>query len=398
MEVKVYEIEQPFKAELKKVDQIALNVSGGPLKPTGSGTRYFFLPTNSPYAFQQVNRALKAGASVARLTTPARDHGQDFAPGTFVISSDTYVPGNAAEFTTAPAKMQCGAFTQGNALPASAVQLKTPRIGIYTSYVPSIDEGWTRWLLEQFEFPYTRIYDKDLRAGSLASRFDVIVIPDENVNAIVNGNPRPGSATESESGGGYDERTLGLRGGGRVPDQFTGGIGAQGVNNLRAFATEGGTLILLNGASNLATERLGIGARNVLRDVANKDFYGPGSILRVNVNPQHPLGFGMEHDAAIWFEHSPAFAPSFDKAAGDAVTVASYPPGNPLMSGWLLGDNLLQGRSALLDAPLGRGHVVMFGFRPQYRGQSYGTFKMVFNALYYFGAIAQQASAAQTEK
>src|SRR5205823_11995127 len=95
---------------------------------------------------------------------------------------------------------------------------------------------------------------------------------------------------------------------------------------------------------------------------------------------------------AIWFEHSPAFATTFENAAGDPVTVATYPNGNPLMSGWLLGDQLLAGRSALLDAPLGRGHVVMFGFRPQYRGQSYGTFKMFFNALYYFGDVAKNAA------
>ena len=101
----------------------------------------------------------------------------------------------------------------------------------------------------------------------------------------------------------------------------------------------------------------------------------------------------MDREAAIWFEHSPAFAPAFDKAAGDAVTVASYPTGNPLMSGWLLGDSLLQNHAALVDAPLGRGHVVMFGFRPQYRGQSYGTFKMLFNALYYFGPMAQSWTA-----
>jgi hypothetical protein len=93
----------------------------------------------------------------------------------------------------------------------------------------------------------------------------------------------------------------------------------------------------------------------------------------------------MDSEAAAWFEHSGAFAPAFESAAPGAVAVANYPNGNPLMSGWLLGDALLQNRSAVMDAPLGRGHVILFGFRPQYRGQSYGTFKMLFNALYYFG-------------
>jgi hypothetical protein len=173
---------------------------------------------------------------------------------------------------------------------------------------------------------------------------------------------------------------------GPVPDEFAGGIGAKGVTNLSAFVMSGGTLIALNRGCDFAIDKLGVGARNVLRGVPNRDFYGPGSILRINVDPNHPLGYGMDTEAAAWIEHSPVFAPAFESSVAlGAVSVASYPNGNPLMSGWLLGDTLLQGRSALMDAPLGRGHVIMFGFRPQYRGQSYGTFKMFFNALFYFG-------------
>jgi hypothetical protein len=179
-----------------------------------------------------------------------------------------------------------------------------------------------------------------------------------------------------------------------MPDEFTGGIGRTGVNNLRTFVLQGGTLVALNDASGFAIDRLGVNARNVLRDVPNKDFYGPGVILRINVDPNHPLAYGMDRDAAIWFEHSPAFAATFANNVADPVTVASYPDGNPLMSGWLLGDNLLYGRSAVLDAPLGKGHAVLFGFRPQYRGQSYGTFKLFFNSLLYFGDQAQMPAAA----
>jgi hypothetical protein len=161
------------------------------------------------------------------------------------------------------------------------------------------------------------------------------------------------------------------------------------VEALRAFVLQGGTLITLNGASQFAIERLGVGARNVLAGTAARDFYVPGSILRINIDTSHPLGYGMQPGAAVWAEHSPVFAPAFDGAAPGAVTVASYPNGNPLMSGWLLGDALLQNRAALMDAPLGRGRVILFGFRPQYRAQSYGTFKMLFNALYYFNDVAQ---------
>jgi hypothetical protein len=374
MGVKTYQIEQPFSVEMAKIETAEPPPSKIDLK-----TREFLLRADSDYAFVEVNRLVKAGVAVARLRSAHSEANKEFPAGTFVVR------GSLSQVKPVP-----GLDLTGTAVAeSSTIPLKAPRIGIYNSYIPSMDEGWTRWLLDQFEFPYTRIYDKDVRAGNLNSRFDVIVIPDEQTNAIVNGlrnaarEPAPGGENAAQRGMG--EGT----GAGRVPEEFTGGLGNDGVNALRLFVTQGGTLIALNGASNFAIERLGLGARNVLQNVANKDFYGPGSILRVDVNTANPLAWGMERDAAIWFEHSPAFAPVFDRGAGDVVNVATYPDGNPLMSGWLLGDQLLQGHSALVDAPLGQGHVVMFGFRPQYRGQSYGTFKLLFNALYYFGTVTQ---------
>ena len=374
MDVKTYEIEQPFTVEMTKVE-----TAEAPPGKTDVKTREYLLSADSDYAFLDVNRLLKAGVAVSRLRSERTEAGKDFPSGTFVVR------GSVSQVKTVPGLD----LTAATISEASTIPLKAPRIGIYVSYIPSMDEGWTRWLLDQFEFPYTRIYDKDVRAGNLNSRFDVIVIPDEPTNAIVNGlrNAARESAPEGETA---PQRAMGEgQGAGRVPEEFTGGLGNDGVNALKLFVTQGGTLIALNGASNFAIERLGVGARNVLQSVANKDFYGPGSILRVGVDTAHPLAWGMERDTAIWFEHSPAFAPVFDRAAGDVVNVATYPGGNPLMSGWLLGDQLLQGHSAMLDAPLGQGHVVMFGFRPQYRGQSYGTFKLLFNALYYFGTVTQ---------
>ena len=367
MGVRVVEVDAPFQAELEKLDSIPL-----PSGKVESGHKQYLLRSDSNSAFLAINRLLKAGVSVSRTTSGSRE----FPAGSFVIPA-----ANAKQV----AELGLDVFAADRP-PAHAVALKTPRIGIYVSYMASMDEGWTRWLLEQFEFPYVRLHDKDVRAGGLKDKFDVIILPDQNVNAIVNGHPRRDSA----AGGGTAETEGAPRGGGPVPDEFTGGLGQPGVASLRAFVVAGGTLVTLNSASNLAAERLPVGARNVLQGVANKDFYGPGSILRVNVDPNHPVAYGMDREVAIWFEQGPVFAPTFENsAASDVAVVATYPNGNPLMSGWLLGDGLLEGRSALVDAPVGEGHVVMFGFRPQYRGQSYGTFKMLFNSLFYFGAEAK---------
>ncbi|HXN25247.1 MAG TPA: M14 metallopeptidase family protein [Candidatus Dormibacteraeota bacterium] len=361
----------PFQASLEKIDKVVL--AAGKVEPA---RKQYLLRADSNNAYLAVNRLLKSGAAVARLKSAVRDAGREFPAGTFVIRS-----GSVREL----APLGCD-FSASDAVLSDATPLRAPRVALYKSYVPSMDEGWTRWLLEQFEFPYTSVYDKDIREAKLESRFDVIVIPDQSVSSLVNGNPKLQPA--EPTGTGRESRTAPRETGffqGPVPDEFTGGIGAAGVANLRAFVMQGGTLVTLNNASNFPIERMDLGARNVLRDVTNREFYGPGSILRIAVNPNHPIGYGMEPEAAAWFEHGPVFAPAFQSAAAPgAGAVASYPNGNPLMSGWLLGEGLLQNRSAVMDAPLGRGHVVLFGFRPQYRGQSYGTFKMLFNALYYF--------------
>lgn len=269
------------------------------------------------------------------------------------------------------------------------VPLHQPRIGLYKSYIPNIDEGWTRWLLEQYEFPYTSIHDKDIRTGNLNARFDVIIIPSASVAAIVQGIPSLARSKdlpvppEIQVPPGLP-RIVG-------PDEFAGGIGDDGVANLRLFATRGGEIITMNRASDFAIDKLGVGARNILHGVPSQNFYGPGSILNVHINPRHPLGYGTDENTAVWFERGPAFAPSYlseNEPAG--VPIANYPKGNPLMSGWLLGADLIENQSALMDAPLGRGHVILFGFRPQYRGQSYGTFKIFFNALTYFEMDAER--------
>jgi Zinc carboxypeptidase len=368
MGVKTDEINTPFKADLEKVSRIEL--PPGRVEPRG---KQYLLRPDSNNAFIAVNRLLKAGVSVARSEKAFLDDGRDFPAGTFVIRSS-----NVRELTA------LGLNFYGSDLPLTdAVPLRQPRVAVYKSYIPNPDEGWTRWILEQYEFPYTSIHDEDIRAGNLNSRFDVILIPHQSVPAIVYGIPRSphpeGQALAPELAvpPGLPEIV--------EPEEFTGGIGTTGVASLRAFVVQGGELVTLNRASDFAIEKLDVGARNILRNTPPGEFYGPGSILSIRVNPNHPLGYGMNPESAAWFERGSAFAPSFlSPEAPAAIAVASYPSGNPLMSGWLLGSSLIENRGALMDAPLGHGHVVMFGFRPQYRGQSYGTYKLLFNALFYF--------------
>ena len=242
---------------------------------------------------------------------------------------------------------------------------RRPRIAVYQSWVPSMDEGWTRWLLEQFGFPYTSAHNRDIQAGNLREHFDVIVFPEQTVS----GGERSAGVIHS----GYRP--------GAMPEEYVGGLGDSGAEALKKFVAQGGTLVFLNDASGYAIEYLGVPARNVVAGLPNRDYYSPGSILSARLEAGHPLALGLPRNISIWSENSPVFEIP-ESARSRAVAV--YPPTGILASGWLLGERHLANRAALLDIPMGAGRVILFGMRPQYRAQSYQTFKLFFNSLVAF--------------
>lgn len=233
---------------------------------------------------------------------------------------------------------------------------KARRIAMFQNWAPSMDQGWTQWVFDQYHVPYTLITAKDIRAGNLSSRFDAIVLPDQNARQIAGG-PR-----------------------GPYPDSLKGGLGDDGAKQLAAFVNAGGTLVAFNAASNYAIEALSLPVKNVLADVRPKDFYAPGSLFKVEFDRANPLAAGMTAPTpAVWFEGGPAFEVTDPSRA---TIVARYPAqGDPLLSGWLLGADRINGKAAMVDVKQGKGHVVLFGFRPQYRAQSMSTYPLVWNAL-----------------
>jgi hypothetical protein len=248
-------------------------------------------------------------------------------------------------------------------------EIKRPRVALYQAWTANMDEGWTRWLLEQFGFAYTSVHNSDIQAGGLHDKFDAIIIPDQPANSIDSGHRA-----------------------GTMPQEYVGGLGAKGAEALKEFANAGGTLIFLNGATDYAISRLGIAAKAVTpgrggrggdpdaaggdRTAGSTEFYSPGSLLNVKVDVRSPLAYGIPAEIAIWSEQSPAWDTQLP-------VVARYPESGILASGWLVGEKVIAGKAALIDAPMGRGHAILFGMRPQYRAQSYLTFKMLFNALVY---------------
>lgn len=263
------------------------------------------------------------------------------------------VPASARTRVEALARER-GVSAAAVAKPERSRELRLPRVGLYRSARPSMDEGWTRFVFEkQMGIPYTTLRDADVRAGNLRQRFDAIVLPDQAPVAL-QGGWKPGE----------------------LPDEHTGGLGDTGRDALRAFVEAGGTLVALNEASLWAIAELELPVKNVLADVKREQFYCPGALLRAEPATADPLLHGLDAPAAVWFEESPAF-----EVFGPARAILTYPATPPLLSGWLLGGDQLAGKAALVEVPKGRGRAVLFGFRPQYRAQSWATYVPLVNAL-----------------
>ena len=245
-----------------------------------------------------------------------------------------------------------GDFFLGTSPPSQAIKLKQPRLALFKSHVPQMDEGWTRWILEQFAFRYQIVSVADLRKEDLRKTYDVILFPDQSANSIAEGFRK-----------------------GSMPDAYVGGLGTQGAANLKRFAEDGGIVIFMNHSTDYAAQ-LGVEVKNSLRGLSNRDFYSPGSLLYATLDKSSPLSHGLPPTIPIWAESSPAW----DTQTG---VVARYPTSGVLASGWLLGEKHVAGKAALLDLPMGKGHAILFGMRPQYRAQSYQTMKLLFNAILY---------------
>jgi Zinc carboxypeptidase len=244
---------------------------------------------------------------------------------------------------------------------------RVPTRWLYRSNVPTMDEGWTRWVLDEYGHnipnrePCTRIYDptndKEIRDFKDLSYSKIVIFPDQSPKAMLEGHPK-----------------------GTMPDEYTGGIGKEGVANLRKFVEDGGTLVFLNRASDFAIEQFNLPIKDVTFGLNRKDFFIPGSILRTELDTNHKIAKGMEKESIAWFENSPAFE-VLDKT--NVEIIAKYPdnPKDILLSGWALGTEKIAGKAALISVKIGKGKIVLFGFRPQYRGQSLATFPLFFNAI-----------------
>jgi hypothetical protein len=382
MGVTTVEVVSAFEAALESVDRI-----DPPLAvPKDNAAAYITRRWgNDDYAI--INVLLSEGFDVSVLT----ESEGGYPAGSMVVSHQE----RSAELSTTIRDLCAKRPARFEALTASldAAKLKkmdVPRTALYQPWTASMDEGWTRLVLEMFGFQYTTVHNAEIRAGNLNQRFDCIILPSLSARSILNG---------------VSDKSM--------PPPYAGGIGQDGAIELERFVEQGGTLVLLNSAAGLASDVLRVPVANALEDLERDTFFCPGSLLRIRVDNSQPLAYGMPHEVAGYFGRSYGFEigaaalsnktnteddrddiaddapPELSKAELDAklarqpvTSVARYSDNMLLLSGWILGEDYLRNRVAVCEVSSGKGRIVLFGFRLQHRGQPHGTFKFLFNAIY----------------
>jgi len=350
MGVKVVTVDRPFEADLATVETI----TPPPGAVVGSGQAAgYLLEHESNASIKALNRLMKEGAEVYWAAKAIVAKGKTYPAGTMIVRSTAGIEG---KLQTIARDVSVTFVALNERLRVDAYKINTPRVAMYKSYVASMDEGWTRFIFENYDFPVASLSDADVRAGNLRAKYDVVLIPGElSERQIIEGHRA-----------------------GTVPPEYAGGMGEAGVQSLREFVNDGGTLVAMDAAVEFAARQFALPVTNVLVDVRPQDFYVPGSLLKVVLDTDSPIAYGMPREAAVFFDENAAF-----DVKGRAAAVATYPLTNPLMSGWILGGDKLHGKTAVADVPVGRGRIILLSIRPQFRAQVRGTYKLLFNALFY---------------
>ena len=363
MGANVVETVKPFDVKAEIVDEIRFP---DPPVRTGSGHGYV-LDGRLNDSFSAVNGLLKRGVGVHRVEEEVVDGGTTLLEGAFYVPEGERV----AEALKEEAEAHHVEFHPLERPPEFQKREVRPlRIAVYQRYYGgNIDEGWTRWLLEQCGFEYATVKDEAVKGG-LGDKYDVLILPGDPTPVIT------GEKLEEY----FEKRFKGMMVPPKFPPEYVSGIGEEGVKKVKEFVENGGTLLLLNEASEIAIDALKLPIINTVKDLKPNDFHCPGSLLRVEIDGSSPLASGVD-ECPILFWGGPAFMVKPVENSEDYRIVVRYPEENILQSGWLIGEKYLSRKAALIDARLGKGRVVLYGFRTHFRCQTHATYKFLFNAL-----------------
>lgn len=346
MGVRVVPANQPLSLSVTAVSEPPIAVAPATAFRPQPVESALLVSPGSNQSYRLVHGLLEQGVSVSRITVAQ----PGFAVGSFLVrAASEELQGIAGEC----AKYGIAHRSACPTVPARQLR-RLPRVGLYKSWLPNADEGWTRFVYEQNGIPYQSVNNSDLRQGDVFSQLDCLVLPSAGARAMSEGLP------------------------GIYPAPYAGGIGETGAENIRLFVKGGGTLVTLDAAAEWTVQNLVLPVNNVLAGLPQEKFYVPGSFLRLLLDTEHPVNYGLPREATVLFLHSPAFA-----LGQGAKSLGDYPLQSPLVAGWILGGEQLHGRSGLVEVPVGEGRVILVGFRPQFRAQARGTYRVLFNAQLY---------------
>jgi hypothetical protein len=391
MGIKFDRVLDAFDGPFEKIPDLAPMPAGKVTQAPGGGGYLLSHQVND--AFVAVNRLLKAGEDVYWLKGETTVNGKAYPAGTMYIGAKPSTLATLQKLTTDRGL----SFDAVASKPAGdSMKLKPVRIGLWDQYGGSMPSGWTRWLFEQFEFPFEVVYPQTLDAGNLNAKFDVLVFVDGAI---------PMRDAAAQGGGGFGAQPAPDT----IPAEFRPNLGrvtvAKTVPELKKFVDNGGTIVTI-GSSTALGYHLGLPIRNALVEVASgverplprEKYYVPGSILEARIDNADPVAFGMDKTAMVFYDESPAFRLQPDASLKGAKPVAWYDNPSPLRSGWAWGQQYLDQAVSIVEAPVGKGHVVLFGNEVNWRAQPHGTFKLLFNAVYYGAASSAPAAARSTDQ
>ena len=350
MDVRVDAISDPLTEDQLAHLKLVNDLDPAPAEVTGAGAT-FVVSHQVNNSFRLVNDVLASGGSVAFATDQTKTP-EGMEKGAIVIGGVS-----RAAIGDLSKKYDVSVLATDKA-PEHNIAIHKARVGLYRPWDPSIDEGWTRWILEQYGFAPISLYNADMRSGGLRDRVDVLILPDMSQRQLMEG---------------FRD--------GIVPGQYAGGLGEEGVDNLREFVREGGTLLAFNQTAATLIPLLSLPVNNVLEGVKPDKFFCSGALLRVELGAtDRPVTWGLPDEPVVMFERGPAFTTS---ASFHGAVLARYPQdSNPLESGLLLHPETIEDKIAALEVPYGNGRIFLYGFKPQWRAQSHGDYKFFFNALY----------------
>ena len=358
MGVDVVEVDRKIEIQTAKLPE-PFELKGS---VSGEGRYGWILSHKANDSFKALNLLLDEGAEIWWLKDSLAKENLEEPPGAMLVRTDR----NTADRISAETGVSF--VSAPDMTGKEAYSIKAPRLGLYRRYQGgNSDEGWTRWTLEQFGIPYKSLYSSEVLEGNLTRDYDIIVIPDDSLEALKGpdyDNPEPGSAI--------------------VPPEFRSGLGEEGIKTLKEFAASGGTIVTLDSAAALALDEFKLPVSDITRGVDTSEYFCPGSTLKMNFDNKHPLAYGMPERGIGVNWHSPVFSISArgNERNDEYSIVADYPGEDLLVSGWLDGEKRITGKAVVIEAPLGKGKIILMGLRPQLRFWTHGTFKLLFNAIY----------------